>query len=73
VLITRPAAIVRLNVWLSVKPLLSLTWTVKVKVPLETGVPVIRLLTELRLKPFGSAPAVMVNVYAGVPPVAIRG
>jgi hypothetical protein len=71
--ITRPADTVKVNTWLTVTELLSFTWMVKVKVPLETGVPVIRLLTVLKLKPFGSAPAVMLKEYGGLPPDAARG
>src|SRR5690242_11286742 len=54
VVITRPATMVRLNAWLNVTELLSFTRMVKVKAPLDTGVPVIRLLAALRPKPLGS-------------------
>ncbi len=70
-MIARPETTVRLNGWLAVTELLSLTWTVKLDVPVETGVPLIRP-PGFRLKPLGGAPEMMVNVYGGVPPNALR-
>jgi hypothetical protein len=48
---------------------LSLTWTVKVKVPAALREPVMAPLEE-RLRPPGNAPFTMDQVYGGVPPVA---
>ena len=62
VVIARPETTVRLNCWLAVTELLSLTWMVKVNVPLEAGVPLIRPAAAFKLKPLGSAPAVMAKV-----------
>ena len=49
---------------------LSVTWTVKLASPTTIGVPEIAPVAELRLRPFGSAPPVIDQVYPGAPPEA---
>ena len=52
-------------------PVLSVTWTVKVKLPLLEGVP-LTVPVWLKLTPTGRPPAVRAHVYGGVPPEAVR-
>ena len=47
----------------------SVTLTVKEKGPAEVGVPVIAPVVVFRVRPAGSAPEPMANVYGAVPPV----
>ena len=61
--------IVRENCFSSVTPLLSLTLTVKVKVPDWVGVPE-RVPEEKKERPEGSVPPTLLHVYGGNPPVA---
>ena len=61
--------IVRENCFSSVAPLLSVTLTLKVKVPDWVGVPE-RVPEEERERPEGSVPDAIDHVYGGVPPVA---
>ena len=49
---------------------LSVTVTVKLNVPAVVGVPSITPVTASRVRPVGSAPTVMLQVYGVVPPVA---
>jgi hypothetical protein len=49
----------------------SVTFTVKVEVPVPVGVPEMTP-EELRLRPIGSAPELTDQVYGVVPPVAPR-
>ena len=51
-------------------PLESTTWAVKVNVPAAVGVPVTAPVDALSVKPAGSEPLVIENVYGGMPPVA---
>ena len=50
---------------------LSVTWIVKFAGPATDGVPLI-WPAELSVKPVGSVPAEMDQVYGGVPPLAAR-
>jgi hypothetical protein len=52
---------------------LSLTVAVKLNVPVADGVPEIIPVVAARVRPAGSAPDVIDQVYAGVPPVAVMG
>jgi hypothetical protein len=52
---------------------LSLTVAVKLDVPLVVGVPEIIPVVAARVSPAGRLPAVIDQVYAGVPPVADMG
>jgi len=54
-----------------VQPFWSVAVTVKVNVPVAVGVPEIRPLLVIGDSPVGSDPAVMVNVYGPVPPLAV--
>lgn len=49
---------------------LSVTVTVKLKVPLAVGVPEIRPVPAARLRPVGRPPEVIDHRYGEVPPVA---
>jgi hypothetical protein len=51
-------------------PLTSVAVILKLKTPGVVGVPEIRPVDGLRVRPFGSAPDEMVKVYGGIPPVA---
>jgi hypothetical protein len=51
-------------------PLESTTWAVKVNVPAVLGVPVMAPVDGFRVRPAGSEPLVIENVYGGTPPVA---
>ena len=51
----------------------SVTLTVKLDVPVAVGVPeMVPALGLLKLKPVGSDPALMLQVYGGVPPMACK-
>jgi hypothetical protein len=50
----------------------STTCAVKLNVPEVVGVPVMAPVEEFSVKPAGSEPLMMENVYGGTPPVAIR-
>jgi len=50
----------------------SATVAVKLKVPLAVGVPEIRPVLAVRLRPAGRLPEVIDHVYGIVPPVARR-
>ena len=51
----------------------SVTFAVKLNVPVTVGVPVIApVLGLLKVRPVGNAPALMLHVYGGVPPMACR-
>jgi hypothetical protein len=68
------AVIVTLNWPLAVSgvgTLESVTMTVKVKVPTVVGVPETRPVELAMLRPGGSDPAVIDQVYGGVPPVTV--
>jgi len=54
-----------------VQPLESVAVTVKVNVPAVVGVPDITPVPVLNNIPLGSDPAVMLNIYGAVPPVAV--
>jgi hypothetical protein len=53
-------------------PLESTTWAVKVNVPAAVGVPVMAPVEGFSVKPVGSEPLVIENVYGGTPPVATK-
>ena len=57
-------------IWTGLLP--SVTRTVKLKVPVAAGVPVIAPVFWLRFNPVGSAPEVRDQVYGPVPPIAAR-
>jgi hypothetical protein len=48
----------------------SLTWTVKLTVPVAVGIPVIAPLLGLSVKPTGRVPLIMDQVYGVIPPLA---
>jgi hypothetical protein len=48
----------------------SVTWTVKLKVPMVVGVPEITPVAALSVKPVGSDPLAIDHVYGEVPPLA---
>ena len=50
----------------------SKTLTVKFEVPVVVGVPVMAPLPAFKLKPAGSVPALMLQVYGCTPPLACR-
>ena len=66
------------EVTLMLKPLLavaaglaeSVARTVKLKVPLAVGVPVMAPVAAFKLSPAGSEPLVIDQVYGAVPPLA---
>jgi hypothetical protein len=65
--------IVIVNDLVAVTPLLSVTCTVKEKVPLAVGLPLIPPVSAPSVKPVGRAPAVTTHgVYGLVPPAAVR-
>jgi hypothetical protein len=53
-------------------PVESTTWAVKLNVPAMVGVPVIAPVEVFSVKPAGSEPLVIENVYGETPPVAMR-
>ena len=62
-----PAANVTVYCWLAVKPRLSVTTTVNVKVPMAVGVP--ERNPEFKMPMPGGWLPVMVNTYGGDPPL----
>ena len=52
------------------EPAESCAWIVKFAVPAVVGVPLIAPVPAFNVSPAGSAPAVTLHVYGGVPPVA---
>jgi hypothetical protein len=73
VVVTSGASTVKVNVWLLVARLTSVTVTVWTVAILETdGVPVICPVDELKLRPAGSA-GLMLNTFVPSPPVAVTG
>ena len=68
--IVSPATITSVNCWLAVAAVLPLTCKVNGNVPAAAGVPVM-VPAEPSASPAGSAPAVSVHVYGGVPPTAV--
>ena len=50
----------------------SVTFTVKLKVPDVVGVPEMAPLEAVKLSPAGNAPALMLQLYGVVPPLAAR-
>ena len=55
----------------AVPVVLSVTVTVKLKVPSTVGVPESRPAPD-KVRPVGSAPAVTENVYGALPPLAVN-
>ena len=51
-------------------PLESTTWAVKLNVPAVVGVPVMAPVDGFSVKPAGSEPLIIENVYGGTPPEA---
>jgi hypothetical protein len=51
---------------------LSVTWTVKGKVPVTVGVPLITPVADVRLRPLGRFPADTLQVYGATPPETIN-
>jgi hypothetical protein len=73
VVVTSGASTVKVNVWLLVARLTSVTVTVWTVAILETlGVPVICPVDELKLNPVGNA-GLILNTLAPSPPVAVTG
>jgi hypothetical protein len=48
----------------------SVTWTVKPKLPVAVGVPLMAPVEALRTNPGGKAPPLRVHVYGATPPLA---
>lgn len=61
---------VKFKVWLSDKPLLSVTLTLKVDVPAVVGVPLM-MPAVLRDKPAGKLPLLSDQLYGAVPPLTL--
>ena len=53
-------------------PVESTTWAVKLNVPAAVGVPVMAPVEGFSVRPVGSAPLMIENVYGGTPPVATK-
>ncbi len=66
------AAMLMLSWALLACPLLSATCTVMAKNPLAVGVPLITPVAEVSDKPAGRLPAVMLQVYGAMPPLAVN-
>ena len=64
-----PWPIASVNCFWAVTDALSVSVTVKLKLPEADGVPVIAPVGPSRVKPGGSEPAVTDHEYGGVPPV----
>ena len=64
------AATVRLSGFVAVSELTSVTWTVKLLVPVPVGVPEITPVLDARESPVGRVPEDMDQLYGAVPPVA---
>jgi hypothetical protein len=62
----------RVNCWVAVVPILSVTCTVKVAVVALVGVRVMAPLFASKLNPSGKLPETMDHAYGGAPPVAAR-
>ena len=56
----------------SVAPLSSITWTVKLLVPAVVGVPLITPVEAFKLNPAGRTPIVILQLYGVLPPEAVR-
>jgi hypothetical protein len=54
-----------------VLPCESTTWAVKLYVPVVVGAPVTAPVEVLSVKPEGSKPLMIANLYPGTPPVAL--
>ena len=67
----RPEAMESVNALDAVIEALSVTRTVKVKLPAAVGVPVMAPLEGLRFRPPGREPALMSQLYGVVPPDAV--
>ena len=61
---------VKFKVWLSDKPLPSVTLTLKVDVPAVVGVPLM-MPAVLRDKPAGKLPLLSDQLYGAVPPLTL--
>ena len=61
------------SAWTSESPAASCTRTINDDVPATVGVPEISPFVEFNVKPAGSAPPMMLQVSAPVPPVASTG
>jgi len=59
------------SVWLAVAPVVSLTFTLKLKLPAVLGVPEICPLVAASTSPGGGEPVAIDHVYPGVPPEAV--
>jgi hypothetical protein len=66
-----PVMTVRANAFCDIELMLSVTCTVKLKVPTLDVVPLMVPL-EVRFSPLGSAPATNCQVYGEVPPLATK-
>ena len=66
-----PAATVMLVAWVALWPLASVTFTVKLEVPVAVGVP-LRFPSGLRLRPAGRLPLLTDQVNGLVPPDSVR-
>ena len=72
VAIVRPPAMVMVNTLVAVTLLASDTWTVKLAVPAEVGVPLMVPVPPPIVSPAGNAPTVIDHEYGGVPSTAKR-
>jgi hypothetical protein len=50
----------------------SATFTVKLNVPADVGIPEITPLDAVKLRPGGRRPELMLQVYGVTPPVAVK-
>jgi hypothetical protein len=69
--ITKEALIVMFNALVALLELASVTFAVKLLVPVAVGVPVIAPVLALSDSPVGRLPALMDQVSGEVPPVAV--
>ena len=58
------------RLFVAVKPLASVTWTVKLEAPAPVGVPLITPVVAAKERPVGNEPLVTLQEYESVPPVA---
>ena len=70
--IDRVLLIVSDRALVAVAPLASVTWAVKLEVPVAVGVPLITPVEEFKDRPAGRLPTVTAHVNGEVPPLTER-
>ena len=60
------------KLFVAILPWLSFTCTVKLKLPVAVGLPVITPIVGFKVKPFGRAPDIIDQVKEGTPPETDR-